>query len=109
MSLLGSRLSELESIQRSRALLESWIHQQEETVSEMLQRPAKLRPDAAQLEVNMATDMRQAVAEKQAALDDIATREEAIGAAAVAKEGEEDLKAALENLDEHVRRRMTAT
>ncbi len=110
MSSLGSRLSELEGIQKTKASLESWIHSQENTVAEMLQRPAKLRTDAAQLEINLVTDMRQSVAEKQSALDEIEARESNVGAAAAAAAagggggaGDHHLKIALDTLDEHVR------
>jgi hypothetical protein len=97
MASLGSQVSELDGIQKSKESLDSWTQRQENSVAEMLTRPAKLRPDAAQLEINLVTDMRQTVIEKQAVLDDIEMRLQSIGTAP-----DHNSKIALDTLDEHV-------
>ena len=67
-------------------------------MAEMLKRPAKLRADAAQLEINMVTDMKQTLlVEKQAALDDIEARLRSVGAAP-----DHNSKIALDTLEEHI-------
>ena len=67
-------------------------------MAEMLKRPAKLRADAAQLEINMVTDMKQTLlVEKQAALDDIEARLRSVGTAP-----DHNSKIALDTLEEHI-------
>ena len=51
-----------------------WIESTETSVAEFLTRPSKLRADAAQMEINMITDIQQTIVEKQAVLDDINSR-----------------------------------
>ena len=64
----------------------------------MLKRPAKLRADAAQLEINMVTDMKQTLlVEKLAALDDVEARLRAVG-----HTPDHNSKIALDTLDEHI-------
>ena len=99
MASLGSQVSELDGIQKNKETLDNWITSQENVVAEMLKRPAKFRQDASQLEVNLVTDMRQNILEKQAVLDDIEMRQSAIGAPA-----DHQQKIALDTLDEHVSR-----
>ena len=100
MSQLGSQVSELEGLQRSRDNLESWVAAQENAVAEMLKRPAKFRPEAAAADAAAAADLRQAVAEKTAVLDDIEARQ---AAAAAATAPDHRIRIALDTLDEHVR------
>ena len=67
-------------------------------MAEMLKRPAKVRADAAQLEINMVTDMKQTLlVEKQAALDDIEARLRSVGTAP-----DHNSKIALDTLEEHI-------
>ena len=78
---LYSQVTEVEGARRTKEALDAWIANQENVVAEMLKRPAKLRADAAQLEINMVSDMKQTLlAEKQAALDDVEARMRAVGA-----------------------------
>ena len=56
MTELGSQVTEVEGARRTKEALDAWIANQENVVAEMLKRPAKLRADAAQLEINMVTD-----------------------------------------------------
>ena len=51
-----------------------WIESTETSVAEFLTRPSKLRADAAQMEINMITDIQQTLVEKQAVLEDINSR-----------------------------------
>ena len=51
-----------------------WIESTETSLSEFLTRPSKLRADAAQMEINMITDIQQTIVVKQAVLDDINSR-----------------------------------
>ncbi len=95
---LGSNMNELEGLQKTREGLDSWVQSQENAVAEMLKRPGKLRADAAQLEINHVSDMRQTVIEKQAVLEDVDRRLQAVGTVP-----DHNLKIALETLDEHVR------
>ena len=97
MASLGSQVSELEDIQKTKDNLDNWIQAQENVVAEMLKRPAKFRQDASQLEVNLVTDMRQTILEKQAVLDDIEMRLNSIGTPT-----DHQLKISLDTLDEHV-------
>ena len=97
MAALGSQVSELDGIQKTKDGLDTWVHSQENVVAEMLKRPAKFRQDASQLEINLVTDMRQTILEKQAVLDDIEARQSSIGAPA-----DHQSKIALDTLDEHV-------
>ena len=53
---LYSQVTEVEGARRTKEALDAWIANQENVVAEMLKRPAKLRADAAQLEINMVTD-----------------------------------------------------
>ena len=98
MTVLGSQVTEMEGVQSAKETLDAWIANQENVVAEMLKRPAKLRADAAQLEINMVTDMKQTLTEKQAALDDIEARLHSVSGAAP----DHNSKIALETLDEHV-------
>jgi hypothetical protein len=98
MSTLGSHVSEAEDIDRQRKAVGKWISDQENVVAEMLKRPAKLRSEAAQLDVNLVTDMRQAVADKGDHLEELEARRAALGL-----QPDHELKIALDTLDEHVR------
>ena len=93
MSELGAKANELGGIQKQKDSLGRWIETTENSVAEFLTRPSKFRPDAAQMEINMITDMQQTLAEKQAVLEDIAGREEV---------QDYDLKITLDTLDEHI-------
>jgi len=97
MTTLGSHMSEAEDIERQSTAIEKWIGEQENVVAEMLKRPAKLRADAAQLDVNMVTDLRQLVNEKGDVLDDLASRRASLGL-----KPNHTVKIALDTLDEHV-------
>ena len=97
MTALGAQVSELDGIQKTKDGLDNWVHSQENVVAEMLKRPAKFRQDASQLEINLVSDMRQSILEKQAVLDDIEARQASIGAPA-----DHQSKIALDTLDEHV-------
>ena len=97
MSELGSQVNELNDIQKQKEALLKWIEHTENTVAEYLQRPSKYRADAAQMEINMITDMQQTILEKQALLDHISQRESSI-----MNTLEYDIKIALETLDGHV-------
>lgn len=97
MSNLGSQVREMDSIKKQKDQLDSWIQSQENVVAEMLKRPAKFRQDAAQLDINMITDMKQTVLEKQAVLDDLEIRQDSVGAPK-----DHNLKISLETLEEHV-------
>ena len=99
MTSLSSRLDDLSDIQKSKRALESWIQSQENAVAEMLKRPAKLRADAAQQEIAAVNSMRQAVSDRQSAVEEIQEREAAALASAAA---DHNLKIALDTLDEHV-------
>ena len=95
---LYSQVTEVEGARRTKEALDAWIANQENVVAEMLKRPAKLRADAAQLEINMVSDMKQTLlAEKQAALDDVEARMRAVGATP-----DHNSKIALDTLDEHI-------
>ena len=78
MSSLGSQLSELDGLQKSKSGLENWISTQENNVAEMLQRPCKFRSDAAQVDLNLISDLKQTILEKQALLDDLELREQGL-------------------------------
>ena len=93
MSELGAKANELGGIQKQKDALAKWIETTENNVAEFLTRPSKFRPDAAQMEINMITDIQQTLLEKQAALEDIALREEV---------QDYDLKIALETLEGHI-------
>ena len=93
MSELGSKANEFGGIQKQKDSLSRWIETTENSVADFLTRPSKFRPDAAQMEINMITDMQQTLLEKQAVLEDIASREEV---------QDYDLKIALDTLDEHI-------
>ena len=97
MSELGSQVNELNDIHKQKEALLKWIEHTENTVAEYLQRPSKYRADAAQMEINMITDMQQTILEKQALLDHISQRESSI-----MNTLEYDIKIALETLDGHV-------
>ena len=76
MSELGAKANEFGGIQKQKEALGRWVETTENLVAELLTRPAKFRPDAAQMEINMVTDLQQTLLEKQAVLEDIAAREE---------------------------------
>ena len=79
--------------------LDCWIEKKENEVAKLLQRPAKLRPDAAQLDINFISDFRQTVSEKNAGLDQLEQRLRDAGADTADCR---DLKITLDTLDEHV-------
>jgi Fe2+ transport system protein B len=97
MSLLTSKVNELGDVQKSKDSLDMWIQNQENSVAEMLKRPAKFRPEAAQAEQVVINDLRQTIIEKQALLDDIEDRLRSIGSPE-----DHQLRIALDTLDEHV-------
>ena len=97
MTLLGSKVSELGDLQKVRDALDAWVQNQENSVAEMMRRPAKFRSDAAQLEINAANDIRQTILEKVAVLDDIESRQQDIGVPV-----DHQSRIALDTLDEHV-------
>ena len=97
-----SKSNELDDIAKLRSDLDSWIDKEENEVAKMLQRPAKFRQDAAQLEINFISDIRQNVAEKQTTLNDLVFRQRSIGGTENSDDSR-DLKIKLDTLDEHVR------
>ena len=92
MSELGAHVNEFGDVQRQKDLIAKWIENTENSVADYLKRPSKLRQDAAQMEINMISDIQQTLAEKQAALDDICQRDGI----------DYDLKIALETLEGHI-------
>ena len=92
MSELGAHVNDFGDVQRQKESIAKWIEATENSVAEYLKRPSKLRSDAAQMEINMITDMQQTLTEKQAALDDICQRDGI----------DYDLKIALETLEGHI-------
>jgi hypothetical protein len=77
------------------------VEKKENEVAKLLQRPAKLRPDAAQLDINFISDFRQTVNEKHAGLEQL---EQRLREAGVDTSDCRDLKIKLDTLDEHVSR-----
>ena len=99
MTEMSSAMTELDGLQKNKKLLEDWIHSQESGVAEMRSRPAKFRPEAAQMELNQATDLRQVIMEKRSVWEELDMKLQGLGA-------DPDIKinADLDTLDEHVRK-----
>ena len=94
-----SKANDLEDMDRQREELETWIDKKENEVAKLLQRPAKLRPDAAQLDINFISDFRSTVNEKNSGLEQLQQR---LRDARAADCDCRDLKIKLDTLDEHV-------
>jgi len=93
MSELGVKAIEAKGIRKQKDALSKWIEATENAVADYLQRPAKFRPDAAQLETNMVADLQQLLLEKVAVLEDLERSE---GGPDI------DLKIGLETLEGHL-------
>ena len=94
-----SKANELEDMDKAKLELDAWIEKKENEVAKLLQRPAKLRPDAAQLDINFISDFRQTVGEKNSGLDQLETRLREAGAETADCR---ELRIKLDTLDEHV-------
>lgn len=89
----------METISLERENMDRWIQSQENTVAEMLTRPGKLRQDAAQIDLNIVSDLKQTIMEKNALLDDMDMRLEIRGLPV-----DHNTRIALDTLEEHVGR-----
>lgn len=61
-------VSELEQQQKQRAELQDWIKKQENSVSDWLSRPCKLRPEAAKQELTAMNDLLNTIENKRSQL-----------------------------------------
>lgn len=94
-----SKANEIEDIERMKKEMEAWIDNKENEVAKQLQKPSKLRPDAAQLEINLISDFRQTVAEKHGVLEQLDQR---LRDAGVQDPSSMEIRIKLDVLDEHV-------
>ena len=94
---LCQQQSDIDRIQNDREAIDNWIHGQENIVADLLKGPAKFRSEAAQLELNSIDDMKQAILTKQDIVDELDSREQAMGL-----HPDYQQKIALDTLDEHV-------
>ncbi|XP_068085330.1 muscle-specific protein 300 kDa [Anabrus simplex] len=68
MSTLSTLVGELEEAQRQRAALQMWAGEQQATVTEWRNRPAKLRPEAARAEQLAMQELQASITERRAKL-----------------------------------------
>jgi len=94
-----SKANEIEDIERLKKEMEIWIEGKENEIAKQLQKPSKLRPDAAQLEINLISDFRQTVGEKHGVLEQLDQR---LKQAGVDNPNSMEIKIKLDILDEHV-------